>query len=590
MTALSPLASILAAFSSALLNAAAASQSETPAQETETSGDATFTSVMEKLLENAQPDAGSWNPETPKSAKESTAKVPSAPDEKADSSKTKAKATSENAVPAWMAAATAPSSTPVPPTTEPKAPKATLPAALEVTPAVVTTAPHASGSPQRIAATPGWGTKKTVEKAAIAEGPVAADRPETEKPGKADTGSPNGTKKAGKAEEPVTAAASPLTDPAATSALIAPVPSAVPMPETLPTASGSANESSKSDPAAPGKNGSKAAATQATPNGAAPGPARQVHPQAEPDSDATSVEPAVRSIDDRAPAMVQAGDAVSAAGASIVAFRARLVPLETAEKPAATAKALPPSSTPATSPSADSPREIQRRDTVPAGSQETTAATQAQPKQEDRNTDRQPSQQQQQQQRQAAAVETQPVVQQTVQSAGASPAASQPSGTSARADANPVPHPVTPAPVTEVKPAAVHDLRLEVSGADQKVEVRLTERAGEVRIAVRTPDTQLAADLRENLPTLSSRLEQTGFRAEALPHDSLSAPGIDRRDLQQASAGGSGDSEQGSRNSGEQQQGNQQQQQHPQRHQTPEEVSELKTKRKEFAWFLSPQA
>jgi hypothetical protein len=46
------------------------------------------------------------------------------------------------------------------------------------------------------------------------------------------------------------------------------------------------------------------------------------------------------------------------------------------------------------------------------------------------------------------------------------------------------------------------------------VEVRLEERAGEVRVSVRTPDGALADTLRDHLPGLSARLEQTGFRAD----------------------------------------------------------------------------
>jgi hypothetical protein len=82
--------------------------------------------------------------------------------------------------------------------------------------------------------------------------------------------------------------------------------------------------------------------------------------------------------------------------------------------------------------------------------------------------------------------------------------------------------PKSPAPATRVelpaepvKPAPVaRDLRFELSGGDRKVEVRLTDRGGEVHVAVRTGDAQLAGDLREDLPALAARLEQGGFRAE----------------------------------------------------------------------------
>jgi hypothetical protein len=69
-----------------------------------------------------------------------------------------------------------------------------------------------------------------------------------------------------------------------------------------------------------------------------------------------------------------------------------------------------------------------------------------------------------------------------------------------------------------VRPAsaepAAREIRLELGGAGQRVEVRLAERAGEVRVSVRTPDGALADSLRDHLPNLSTRLEQSGFRAD----------------------------------------------------------------------------
>ena len=73
-------------------------------------------------------------------------------------------------------------------------------------------------------------------------------------------------------------------------------------------------------------------------------------------------------------------------------------------------------------------------------------------------------------------------------------------------------------------PAAVREIRLELSGNDQRVEVKLSDRAGELQVAVRTGDSQLADRLRENLPALSSRLEQGGMRAETW-HPAAAAAG-----------------------------------------------------------------
>jgi hypothetical protein len=84
------------------------------------------------------------------------------------------------------------------------------------------------------------------------------------------------------------------------------------------------------------------------------------------------------------------------------------------------------------------------------------------------------------------------------------------------------------------RPAAAHDIKLQVAGqGDQRVEVRVSERAGDMRVEVRTPDSGLAGDLREDLPALASKLEHTGFRAETWhpagtaeqPRTAAAAPG-----------------------------------------------------------------
>jgi hypothetical protein len=70
-----------------------------------------------------------------------------------------------------------------------------------------------------------------------------------------------------------------------------------------------------------------------------------------------------------------------------------------------------------------------------------------------------------------------------------------------------------PPEIAPLQPAA-RNIRVQVSSEEHRVEVRLSERGGEVRVAVRTPDSQLAGALRDQLPALSARLEQSGFRAE----------------------------------------------------------------------------
>jgi hypothetical protein len=109
----------------------------------------------------------------------------------------------------------------------------------------------------------------------------------------------------------------------------------------------------------------------------------------------------------------------------------------------------------------------------------------------------------------------------------------------------PAPKVATPSRQTPAAPPIARDIRLEVGSPDRKVEVRLVERAGEVRVAVRTPDDRLAEGLREQLPQLSSRLEQSGFHADEWR---AAAPGgAERRlDVEDAAAGSPDTRQQGS--------------------------------------------
>ncbi len=68
-----------------------------------------------------------------------------------------------------------------------------------------------------------------------------------------------------------------------------------------------------------------------------------------------------------------------------------------------------------------------------------------------------------------------------------------------------------PAPSSSLR---ARDIRVQVNGGAQRVDVRLTEHRGEVQVAVRTADSRLTEALRSDLPVLSARLEQNGFRAE----------------------------------------------------------------------------
>jgi hypothetical protein len=126
--------------------------------------------------------------------------------------------------------------------------------------------------------------------------------------------------------------------------------------------------------------------------------------------------------------------------------------------------------------------------------------------------------------------------------------------------------------------APTREIQLQLHQGEQRVDVRLTEHGGEVRVAVRTPDQQLAGALRADLPALSTRLEQTGFRAEtwhpAIFHESVRPAGhlapssSDAPDSQNGSQRGS-------------------QQQPDPRQQRPNTAHGAKSQRKEFRWLMS---
>jgi len=69
-------------------------------------------------------------------------------------------------------------------------------------------------------------------------------------------------------------------------------------------------------------------------------------------------------------------------------------------------------------------------------------------------------------------------------------------------------------PVKPIGP--VRDLSIQIGQTSQeKVELRVTQQAGELRVAVRASDPELANGLRQSLPEVLTRLEETGYRAEA---------------------------------------------------------------------------
>ena len=124
--------------------------------------------------------------------------------------------------------------------------------------------------------------------------------------------------------------------------------------------------------------------------------------------------------------------------------------------------------------------------------------------------------------------------------------------------------------------APAKNLSFELGGGEQRVVVHIADHGGEIHLAVRTPDADLAADLRRELPTLASRLEQSGLR----PQEWQS--GENGRHAQQPNGTGWAQPGQheGSSDSRQRREG---------QARDPESgnKSDFKKEGKEFAWFLS---
>ena len=133
----------------------------------------------------------------------------------------------------------------------------------------------------------------------------------------------------------------------------------------------------------------------------------------------------------------------------------------------------------------------------------------------------------------------------------------------------------------EPEPAApqklARDITLELDSGSQRVAVRLVERGGEVHVAVRTPDASLAGDLRQALPSLAAKLEQTGFRTETWH------PGTTPRHPAEAAAGGAPQDQNNQNGQGSSRERREGQPQPREGEQRPQRKKEGK----DFAWFMS---
>jgi hypothetical protein len=118
--------------------------------------------------------------------------------------------------------------------------------------------------------------------------------------------------------------------------------------------------------------------------------------------------------------------------------------------------------------------------------------------------------------------------------------------------------PQTGSPDEPAPTAAAHDIKLQMAGdGEQRVEVRISERGGDVFVAVRTPDSSLAGDLRQSLPALASRLEQSGYHATAWQPG---ASGVRERIAEPQSGAAGQDSQGQARQNGREQQRDRQEQ------------------------------
>ena len=130
-----------------------------------------------------------------------------------------------------------------------------------------------------------------------------------------------------------------------------------------------------------------------------------------------------------------------------------------------------------------------------------------------------------------------------------------------------------------------HNISLRIAGDNNSaLEVRVIDRGGELRVAVRSPDTAVAETVRAGLPELVERLGQRGFETEVWrPAAVRLTDGSETRSRQESPDGGAFG------RSGEQNRGGQEQR-HPPRENKPAWLEELdnnlntNSNRSAFSW------
>jgi hypothetical protein len=159
----------------------------------------------------------------------------------------------------------------------------------------------------------------------------------------------------------------------------------------------------------------------------------------------------------------------------------------------------------------------------------------------------------------------------------------------ARAIAEDSPAPPQP-PVEQLAPAlrpatpVNREIQLQVGSGPSGVAVRVAVRAGEIRVDVRTPDSQLTSTLRQELPTLATRLTESGFNA-AIWHPVSASASAFSRDATETSTPANAD-DQGGRGQGQpqQQSGRQPPDERPQQSSPSQQTN---TNRKDFQWLFT---
>ena len=143
------------------------------------------------------------------------------------------------------------------------------------------------------------------------------------------------------------------------------------------------------------------------------------------------------------------------------------------------------------------------------------------------------------------------------------------------------PAPGQPVAEGQLRPAgAARGIQLQMNAGDKHVEIRVTDRAGEVKVDVHTPDSRLAGALRADLPELAARIEQTGYHAETWQPVSSTSPDRWR-------PAESGAASQNMQDDSQRQGGQQQNDGRRQNSEDGEQGSPRKQDRKDFKWLFN---